>query len=155
MAQPAPTASPQRVQSVLDCRKLINDTDRLACYDQAVGALGQALSRDEIVAVDHSQLQEVRRQAFGFQLPSLGFLDRGAKPEEVDKVTLKVESARQGGDDKWVLMLEGGQVWRQIDDGQFSRDPKPGSMATISRAVLGSYIMTIGGHSPVRVHRDQ
>lgn len=150
-SQPAPKS----VQAAIDCRKLADDKARLACYDAAVDALGRQLAEGKVVAVDHAQVQQVRRQAFGFALPSLSLFDRSGKPEEMSEVVLTVDSAQRMGDGKWLLRLEGGQVWRQIDTGDFSRDPKPGSKATIKKAMLGSYMMMIGGHSPVRVHRDQ
>jgi hypothetical protein len=148
--------TPQAVQAAIDCRKLADGQARLACYDKAVDALGQALDKGEVVAVDQGQVQQVRRQAFGFTLPSLTVFDRGAaKGQDVDEVTLTIESARLGPDGKWVLGLEGGQVWRQIESTPFSRTPKAGAKATIRRALLGSYLMTVGGKSGVRVHRDQ
>ncbi len=147
---------PQAVQAAIDCRKVEEAAARLACYDKAVASLDQALSKGQVMAVDHAQVQAVRRQAFGFTLPSLSLFDRSGGPQEdVSEVTLAVESARQGSDGKWIIQLEGGQVWRQIDTGEFSRDPKPGAQAVIKKAMLGSYMMMIGGHSPVRVHRDQ
>jgi hypothetical protein len=148
-------APPKAVQAAIDCRKLGDDHARLACYDQAVDALGQALGQGQVIAVDRGQVQAVRRQAFGFTLPSLDLFGRSEKPEDVDEVVLPVESARRAPDGKWTVVLEGGQVWRQIDTGDFSRDPKPGAKAVIKKAMLGSYMMMIGGHSPVRVHRDQ
>lgn len=147
--------APKAVQATIDCRKLSDDAARLACYDSAVDALGRQLAQGQVVAVDHAQVQQVRRQAFGFAMPSLSLFERGGKPEEMSEVVLAVDSARRGADGKWLVRLEGGQVWRQIDTGDFSRDPKPGAQATIKKAMLGSYMMMIGGHSPVRVHRDQ
>jgi len=155
LAADEPRAAPKAVQAAVDCRKLADDKARLACYDSAVDALGRQLAQGEVVAVDRTQVQQVRRQAFGFTLPSLNLFDRSGKAEEMSEVVLAVESARRMGDGKWLLRLEGGQVWRQIDTGDFSRDPKPGAQATIKKAMLGSYMMMIGGHSPVRVHRDQ
>jgi hypothetical protein len=155
LAEAPPGAPPAAVQAAIDCRKLTDDAARLACYDKAVDVMNQALTKGQVVAVDHAQVQEVRRQAFGFTLPSLGILDRTGKPEEVNEVVLTVEGVQRTPDGKWILQLEGGQIWRQIDTADFSRDPKPGSKATIKKALLGSYMMMIGGHSPVRVHRDQ
>ena len=146
---------PAAVRAAMDCRRLADPQARLACYDQAVDALGRQLAQGQVVAVDRAQVQQVRRQAFGFTLPSLNLFDRGDKPEDVDEVELAVESARSGPDGKWRLRLEGGQVWRQIDSADFSREPKPGSRARVKKAVLGSYMMMIGGKAPVRVHRDQ
>lgn len=155
LAASAPAPSPQAIQKTMDCRKIADGPARLACYDSAVDALGQALGAGEVVAVDREQAREVRKQAFGFTLPSLSLLDRGEKPEEISEVRLAVQSARRMPNGKWLIQLEGGQIWRQIDSSEFSRDPKPGSQATIKKAILGSYMMMIGGKSPVRVHRDQ
>lgn len=147
---------PAAVQAAIDCRGQGDPAARLACYDKAVDALGRQIAQGEVVAVDRAQVQTVRRQAFGFAMPSLGLFNRGGdKPDEVDEVELAVESARRGADGKWLLRLEGGQVWRQIDGADFSRDPKPGSRARIKKAMLGSYMMMVGGKMPVRVHRDQ
>jgi hypothetical protein len=155
LAAESPAPPPPQVQAAIACRSLTEDAARLACYDKAVAALGAALDEGQVVAVDKGQVQTVRRQAFGLMMPSLSLFDRGAKPDEVKEVQLKVAGARQGPDGKWVIELEGGQIWRQIDTGEFSRDPKPGATATIKKAMLGSYMMMIGGHSPVRVHRDR
>jgi len=147
---------PPAVQAAVDCRKLADAQARLACYDSAVDELGRQLGAGQVVAVDSAQVREVRRQAFGFTLPSLSLFDRSAeKPEDVDEVELAVESAQRRPDGKWLLRLEGGQVWRQIDSADFSREPRPGSRARIKKAMLGSYMMMIGGKMPVRVHRDQ
>src|ERR1700754_2572727 len=105
--------APKAVQATIDCRKLSDNTARLACYDSAVDALGQQLSEGQVVAVDHAQVQQVRRQAFGFTLPSLTIFDHDNKPEEMSELVLPVESARRGPDGKWTVRLEGGQVWRQ------------------------------------------
>jgi hypothetical protein len=146
---------PAAIQVAMDCRKLSQDAARLACYDKTMEALGQALAQGQVVAVDHGQVQAVRRQAFGFMLPSLNLFDRGANPEQISQVELTVESAQRNADGKWIIELEGGQIWRQIDTGDFSREPRPGAKVVIKKAMLGSYMMMIGGHSPVRVHRDQ
>jgi hypothetical protein len=148
-------APPAAVQAAMDCRRLTDDAARLACYDKAMASLDQALAQGQVVAVDHAQVQAVRRQAFGFTVPSLSLFEHGARPEEISEVELSVQSARRLSDGKWLIELEGGQLWRQIDTGDFSRDPKPGAKAVVKKAMLGSYMMMIGGHSPVRVHRDQ
>jgi hypothetical protein len=154
----APPQGPGRVtalQKLADCRKVPEPDKRLACYDDAAATFDQAEAKGDIVVVDREKVRKVRRQAFGFTLPSLALFDRGDKPEQVDEVTLAIEGARQDGGGKWTVVLEGGQVWRQIDTAEFTRDPRPGMTATIRRAMMGSYMMTVGnGHAAIRVHRD-
>ena len=156
-ATAAQTGAPSRaalIQKLADCRRIAEDGPRLACYDAAAGALDQAEAKGDIVVVDREQAKAVHRQAFGFTLPSLSMFDRGGRPDEVDRVSLKVESATQGGDGKWVLRLEGGQVWRQIDTDDIGRPPRTGATVTIKKAALGSYKLSTGGGAAIRVHRD-
>src|SRR5690606_15796466 len=65
LAQTAPPERAATVQALADCRKLSEDSARLACYDKAVAALDQAEARGDIVVVDRDQARKVRRQAFG------------------------------------------------------------------------------------------
>jgi hypothetical protein len=158
-AGPAWAAEPPRradvLQRLLDCRKVEGDGARLACFDAAAGAMGEAEAKGDVVVVDRQQAQTVRRQGFGFNLPSLSLFERGEKPDEIDRLQLKVVDARQDGHGKWTVVLEGDQVWRQVDTGDFGMRPKPGMTANIRRAMMGSYIMSIGGNAGVRMRRDK
>lgn len=143
------------LQRLLDCRKVEGEAARLACYDAAAGVLDQAEAKGDVVVVEREQARAVRRQGFGFNLPSLSLFDRGEKPEEIARVALKVTEAHRDRNGRWVVTVEGGQVWRQIDTTDFSADPRPGMTANVRKASLGSYIMSIGGRAGVRVHRDR
>jgi hypothetical protein len=143
------------LQRLLDCRKVGGDAARLACFDAAAGAMDQAEAKGDVIVVDREQARTVRKQGFGFTLPSLSLFERGEDREEIDRLQLKVEGARQDGHGKWTVVLEGGQVWRQVDTGDFSVRPRPGMTAKIRRAMMGSYIMSIGGNAGVRMHRHK
>jgi hypothetical protein len=143
---------PAVLQRVLDCRKLTDDSRRLACYDAAVGEIAQSLTKGEIVAVDHEQIATVRRQAFGFSLPSLTLFDRNEKAPE-ERLALNVTSAREQPDGKWLLVLEGGATWVQTDQQRLTRYPKKGSKVEIRKAALGTYFMNIDGQRAIRVRR--
>ncbi len=142
------------LQRLTDCRKLTDAAQRLACYDQAVDSFDQAEAKGDIVVVDREQARTVRRQAFGFNMPSLSLFDRGEAPDKVDTVTLTIESASRLPNGKWLLRLEGGQVWRQIDTAELNRLPKAGGTVTIKAASMGSYKLSTGGATTIRVHRD-
>jgi len=152
-AAESPVRAPA-MQSVLDCRAIVDGVQRLACYDKAVGAMAQAEKTGDLVTIDREQRQTVRRQAFGLTLPSLAMFDRGEKAEEADRITVTLARAFRDGDRKWVITLDDGAVWRQIDDGELEPPPKPGAKAVIRRAMLGSYMMRIEGQDSIRVHRD-
>ncbi len=150
-AAPARTAT---MQSLIDCRKIAASDARLACYDAAAGAFEAAEAKGDIVVVDREQATAVRKQAFGFTLPSISIFDRGEKPEDIDEVNLPITSAVRDGHGKWTLVLEGGQVWRQIDSGELSRNPRPGMTAKIKKGAIGSYKLMVGGAMAIKVHRD-
>ena len=74
-AKDAPSAAV--IKNLLDCRALPDNAERLACYDKAAAAVENATKSGDLVAIDREQRRAARRQAFGFNLPTLSFLDRG------------------------------------------------------------------------------
>lgn len=141
-------------KAVLDCRTIADNTQRLACYDAAAGKMGEAEAKGDIVVIDRKQAQAAHREAFGLHVPSLGFVTRALKPEEVDQIDGVVKSARADPYGRWTLELQDGAVWRQIAD-QLDRDPHAGSKVVIKKAALGSFKMSVDGQPYIRVHRDQ
>ena len=148
----APTRAPA-MQSVLDCRALTDGVQRLACFDNAVGAMASAEKSGDLVTIDREQRRAVRRQAFGLTLPSLAMFDKGEKPEETNRIAVTLAAAARNGSGKWVFTLDDGAIWRQIDDSELEPPPRPGVKAVIRRAALGSYMIHLEG-SAIRVHRD-
>jgi len=143
------------LQGLSDCRKLTDNTARLACYDTAAAGLEQAEAKGDIVVVDREQARSVRRQAFGFSLPSLAMFEKGEKQEDIDNTIGTVAAARQNGARKWVIKLEDGAVWTQVDATEMFADPKPGDPVRIKKASLGSYLMVVGKNGAVRAHREE
>jgi len=137
----------------MDCKAMADPSERLACYDAAVGALDSAEQKGDIVVVDREQAKAVRRQAFGFTLPSLAMFERGEKPEELNEVSLGVERAYRSGEGKWTFELEGGAVWTQNDSETLFREPKKGSKVEIRKASMGGYFMNVDGQRAIRARR--
>src|SRR3569623_103761 len=104
------------VKELLACRQVGSDAERLACYDKAVGALAQAQRSGDVVEVGREQINEAKKDAYGFNLPSFGKLfDRnGEKTEQGNEIELVVDHATRNAGGKWVITMEGGQVRRQI-----------------------------------------
>jgi hypothetical protein len=152
-APPPPRAA--QLQQLLDCRKLTDSTQRLACFDQAAGALDQAEAKGDVVVVDREQARKVRRQAFGFTLPSMSIFSRGEKPEDITSAEGVIASARKLNTGKWEVVLEDGARWVQVDLAEIPLDPKPGQKVKIKSATVGSYLMTINNQRDVRVRREQ
>lgn len=154
LAQPKGESRAKIVQEISDCRKLTDDTVRLACYDKAAASLETAEAKGDIVVVDREQARTVRRQAFGFALPSISLFEKGETQEELENVKSTVTAARQNGAGKWVIELsDGGGTWVQIDNNELHRDPKAGAPVTIRKASLGSFMMSVGNGGGFRVKR--
>jgi hypothetical protein len=145
---------PAALQAVVDCRKIEDSAQRLACYDGAVESMTKAEAAGDLVAVDREQRREVRRQSFGFTLPSLAIFDRGEKPEEINKLDTTLASASHTSDGRWVFRTQDGAVWRQIDDEDLPNPPRAGDPVVIRKGMLGSFIMDVGGQRGMKVHRD-
>jgi hypothetical protein len=155
----APAATDQErakeLQALIDCRKITDSNQRLACYDQTAGALDQAEAKGDIVVVDREQARKVRRQAFGFTLPSMSIFTRGEKPEEISSTEAVIASAHKAITGKWVITLQDGAVWTQVDFTEIPIDPKPGDKVKIKSASMGSYLMSVGNQRAVKAHREQ
>jgi hypothetical protein len=154
LVAPAAPGRAVTVQKLAECRKVADNTARLACYDAVAAEIDQAEAKGDIVVVDREQARGVRRQAFGFHMPAITLFERGEKPEEVNTVTGAVAAARVNGAGKWVVRLEDGAVWSQIDSNEVPFPPKPGMPVKIRKASMGSYMMTVGKVS-FRAHREE
>ncbi|HEY5106407.1 MAG TPA: hypothetical protein VII73_06490 [Caulobacteraceae bacterium] len=158
IAAPVPAAETPSVapvvQGVIDCRKIPEADARLACFDKAAASLEVSQAKGDLVTLDRQQRRTVRRQAFGLILPSLAMFDRGEKPEDVDRATFTIASAYRNAAGKWVMRMDDGAMWRQIDDNTLFRAPHQGSTADIRKAALGSFFLKVDGQPAIRAHRD-
>jgi crotonobetainyl-CoA:carnitine CoA-transferase CaiB-like acyl-CoA transferase len=155
-SDPAPAPSRAEVLKALTaCRAIADPTARLDCFDKAAAAVDQAEASGEVVVIDRAQAQAARRQAFGFSLSALSILNRAATRDEVNTLNSTAAEAYRNSDGKWVIVLEDGAHWRQIDEADLSRSPHQGSVIRIRHASLGSFVMNIDGQPYIRVHRDE
>jgi hypothetical protein len=146
-------AEPAVVQHLLDCRKLASDAERLACYDKATAAMESATASGDLVSIDREQRRAARRQAFGFVLPTLSFLEHGEKEGEADRITATIAEASQDPYGKWVIKLDDGALWTQTEPEALGRRPHKGSSVTINRGMMGSFFMTIDGQGAGKAKR--
>jgi hypothetical protein len=143
------------LQQLIDCRKLTDSAARLACYDGATVALDQAEAKGDIVVVDREQARKVRRQAFGFSMPSITLFERGETQADIENITAKVGTAGRNGAGRWVIELEDGAVWTQVDSNELHRNPKPGMSVSIRKATMGSFLMSIDNMRAFRARRTE
>lgn len=143
------------LRSMLECRRLPTKEARADCYDGAIDGLARAQAEGKVLVVDEEKLRTVRRQAFGFNLPSLSGLARGLRDDPVNSVTLHVSSAREEGQDRWVLDTTEQAVWRQTQSSGFPLTPHTGSLLLVRPGVLGSFFCQIDKQAAFRCKRDR
>ncbi|HEX8569910.1 MAG TPA: hypothetical protein VF699_08320 [Caulobacteraceae bacterium] len=152
-AQESATPRSTFLKSLADCRATAADAARLACYDAAAARIEAAERGGEVLVIDREQARAARRQAFGFNLPSLN-LFKGAQEEDIADVPLTLERASLEGP-RWVLRTTDGQVWRFTETRELPRPPRKGTKMVIKRGMMGGYLLSIDGQTGIRVRREQ
>jgi len=133
------------------CAEISDDSARLACYDQVAGKLKIAEENKELVAIDAQAAKKIKREAFGFNIPSLPRLGlpKIGGGEKIDALVEDIESVKQIRR-KYVITLKNGQVWTEIG-GHLNYVPKGELTATIKPKSLGSFMISISnGKTTVR-----
>lgn len=69
-------SSSSKLDALLACQSITTDAERLACFDDKVGAFSDAAQSGEIVTVEKETIKEIERDSFGFSLPSIPRLSR-------------------------------------------------------------------------------
>lgn len=152
----SPESTPRALTDVYACAQLPDDAARLQCYDAAVGRLRQAETQGQVVAVDRERAQELERDSFGFNLPSLSRimprLEGGDR--EIDDVQMTVARVSANPLGYHTFTMENGQVWVQVEPDS-ARNVRAGDTVTIRRAALGSFRLTSSrGGAGHRVRRQ-
>ncbi|MDB5699083.1 MAG: hypothetical protein JWN69_1887 [Alphaproteobacteria bacterium] len=145
---------PEAYSALTRCRAIAENEARLACFDDAVGKLEAAINKRDLVVLDREHIRQTKKTLFGLSLPDLNlFGGQGRGEEELSSVDGVVAGSRMDENGGWILQLEGGATWRQIDSRPLGLPPRRGSKVVIKKAALGSYMMRIGGQPAIRVRR--
>jgi len=148
--QGMPDYSP--LSTLYECAEIEEPEQRLACFDTSVANLRTAEQKKEIVAIDAKAARKIKREAFGFNLPSLskiglpkislpiGGKDGGDK-DKTDALVADVKSVRTSGR-VLVITLKNGQVWKEVG-GRLNYIPKGDLTATIKPKSVGSYMLSL------------
>lgn len=143
------------LSTLYDCTTIEEPEPRLACFDTSVANLRTAEQKKEIVAIDAKAVRKIKREAFGFNFPSLSKIGLpkipllGGKGDETDVLIAKVKSIRKFGR-VYVITLENGQIWKEVG-GYFNYIPRGDLTATIKPKSAGSFMISINnGKSTVR-----
>ncbi len=154
------------------CATVTDDKARLACYDALVRPAQEAMAHPpEPGEANHPPTKEEQKSWFGFDLTGLfnSSPEQQKTPQQFGAENLpstkqKVEEAEQAVDSitagvseyaftpfgKFIVFLDNGQVWRQIqgdsDKATFRKAAKDNTV-TIERGSLGSYNLMINDSS--------
>lgn len=145
---------PEVIKRLFDCRKIESPAARLECFDREAAAVETAAIASQLIIADRDLVNVAERSLFGLRLPKLRLFGNGDSQEEelVNlETTLQSASLVRGG--KWLLVLEDGARWLQIDSTPVLGSPGTGDAVTIERAALGSYSAKIGSKRAFRVKR--
>lgn len=155
-AKPVGAADP--LAKLYTCAGLTDDSARLACYDEEVKRIEAAQKLGAFAAVDAASVQQIRRESFGFSIPSLPRLALprlgGAPAEDLRELKLTVSDI-SGPEGRALITMTDGQVWRQNDTDRLRF--RKGDEVLIERGPVGNYLMSRarGGGIAIRVVRVQ
>ena len=143
LALGAPVQAQEAGSPYDECAALADPAERLACFDRTYA------SERVTLAARRAEAEERRDAEFGF---------RDAAPDaqaaESDVVSATVAEVLQGDRRSQVVLLDNGQLWREIDGSTMRNRVRAGWTASISRHWSGAYEMRFDGRSGyVRVVR--
>lgn len=159
VAEDAKPAEPELYRQMVACKDIADPAARLACYDRQVAAFATATQSRDIIIADKEEVRKTRRGLFGFAAPVGRLLGLGgddedeAEREEIDKLETKVARVGRTADGGWRLTFEEAGTWEQIDTRGWVMSPKVGQTAVISRAALGSYLVSVDGQRGIKMRR--
>lgn len=157
---PAVAETPIGTGDVYACAEIENNEDRLACYDTAVGRLKAAEEAGEVATVTRQEVEQVKKDSFGFSIPSLPKLampklggndgDDG-EIKEIEQAIVDVDKTR---DNKLLITLANGQVWQQTDSLKIPVSKRsPPQSAVVKSASFGSFKMKLGNGRAFKAKR--
>lgn len=150
-----PPSRPAVVDAIYQCRDIVDNQARLACFDARVGEMVAADQRRDLLFADRNQVKKTKKGLFGLDLSNLNIFGNGRDDdadEQVNEITAKIAGLRMINN-KLTLVLDDGARWQQIDSRNLPRTAKPGMEIKIRRAALGSYLANIDGMIAIRVRR--
>jgi hypothetical protein len=167
MSPVAANAGPNEdlVAGMAKCAAVTDNSARLACYDALAPQVKAAQAQPPAPAVDNrawydpsrifgtSPSQQTRPEQFGGENlappppppPKAGEAPPPPEPEAIASITAKVTDFAFNPFGRFVVFLDNGQIWQQIegDTDQAHFRKNGGDTVTISRGMLGSYNLRV------------
>lgn len=153
------------------CASIDDDTGRLACYDSIYPRVGSPAQRTVAatagapaasgvgvggaVSSGGGKISTPADPADEFGLSPAAIIarkDPATTPPPVTSITGSIAKVGNRPTGEWVVTLDDGQVWAQIDASSRAR-LVVGESVTIRKASLGSYLLVTSGGIATRVRR--
>jgi len=149
-----PHNRPELFSKLIDCRAIADNGQRLACYDQSVGAIEAAEAKKDLVVLDRKEIRETKKSLFGFTLPKIALFtgDKDDEKDDISEIASTVESARMVNGGNWSLRLANDAGTWETNSG-VGVAPEPGDKVRIRKAMMGSYLGQVGMNRGVRFRR--
>lgn len=146
----AQAALAQTPKPILDCAAILNDGERLACYDSAV----KSLSSEARATAERREAQAARLAAAAAATAAAHKSDSFGregmkvfgKTEEsrLDQIDAKLTELLKDSSGRLVFVLENGQIWRQAAAYPLPA-AKPGAGIRVKRGAMGAYYLNVEG----------
>ncbi|MEN7537123.1 hypothetical protein [Aurantiacibacter flavus] len=139
------------------CARIDDASARLACYDNNVRSAGASPARNTVPGqIAAPQASSAAPAVRGFGSEDVRRSDRfdSTPAGQLDELTTRVTAVRMQQPGVYRLTLEDGAEWQFSESVPNSyRPPREGSVVTIDRAALGSFLMVFDNQMSVRVRR--
>jgi hypothetical protein len=147
--QPSPFTPVGTTQAPAAPSPPVGTVQQPAAPSPAVGTAQQPAAPPPAVGAALPQNQTTPQQFGSEQLPSQPTSGGESAPQELDSITAKVASFSYGIFGGFTVVLDNGQVWRELPGDtsrvRFSKSSK--DEVTISRGVFGSYNLVVAGEN--------
>jgi len=138
---------PGLMPELLNCKNMADDSNRLACFDQIVTGIDSVT----VAAVVDAEPEPVLTAEESFGSEDLASTQKKLRKEreKVKSITSSVIEIARNGNRKYVIILENGQIWRQLmADTNSLRVPSSSTQemtAEIKRRKLGGHSLYLNG----------
>jgi len=134
------------------CSDVFDDAQRLACYDAVFGKPTRSSPAAGIAApVAAAPVVAVPVPAATAAAPPAS---SGSPSTASASVVGNVSAVRWLADERFVVTLDNGQVWEQLERDR-SAEVKAGDRVTVRGAMLGSFVLVTAGKVQTKVKRRQ
>lgn len=143
---------PKAYSDVVACRAILDNAERLRCFDAAAKTLEEATENRQLVVLDQGEVRKTRRSLFGFSLPNIPFFggndqEQANEFKEIEGELADVQALPYG---KYQFTVKDAGTWQTTQG--ISKILKNGKPFKIKQGALGSYMLVMG-NTGIRVKR--